>query len=70
MVKVKRGFETWKRGLGRQKMVYKVVSLQNKVRTPKQDNIVRYKPQNLRGISEISLLSQNCSIYQIYISNE
>jgi hypothetical protein len=40
MVKVKRGFETWKRGLGRLEMVSKVVSLQNKVKTPKQDNIV------------------------------
>jgi hypothetical protein len=40
MVKVKRGFETWKRGIGRWKMVAKVVSLQNKVRTPKQDSIV------------------------------
>jgi hypothetical protein len=48
----------------------KVVSLQNKVRTPKQDNMLQYKPQNLRGINKISLLSQNCSIYQIYISNK
>jgi hypothetical protein len=34
-----RGFDTWKRGLGVWNVVAKVVSLQNKVRTPKQDNI-------------------------------
>jgi hypothetical protein len=70
MVKGRRGFETRKRGLGRWEMVAKVVSLQNNVRTPKQDNMLQYKPQNLRGINKISLLSQNCSIYQIYISNK
>jgi hypothetical protein len=58
MVKVKRGFETQKRGLGMWKMVAKVVSLENKVRTLKHDNIVRYKLQNLRGINEKCLLSQ------------
>jgi hypothetical protein len=63
-------FEAWKRGLGRWEMVSKVVSLQNNVRTPKQDNMLQYKPQNLRGINKISLLSQNCNIYQIYISNK
>ena len=70
MVKVKRGFETWKRGIGRWKMVARVVFLQNNVRTPQKDNIVQYKPQNLKGISKISLLSQNCNIYQIYNSKE
>jgi hypothetical protein len=70
MFKVKRGFETWKKGLRRYNMVSKVVSLQNKVITPKQDNIVRYKPQNLRGINEIRLLSHNCNIYQIYVINK
>jgi hypothetical protein len=70
MVKGRRGFEARERGLGRWEMVVKVVSLQNNVRTPKQDNMLSYKPQNLRGISKISWLSQNCSIYQIYISNK
>ena len=67
MVKGKRGFEAQERGLGRWEMILKVVSLQSNVRTPKQDNIVRYKPQNLRGIGEISLLSYNYIIYHMYI---
>jgi len=40
MFKGRRGFENWKIGLGRWDMVIKVVSFQNKVGTPKQDNIV------------------------------
>jgi hypothetical protein len=40
MVKGRRGFEARERGLGRWEMVVKVVSLQNNVRTPKQDNML------------------------------
>jgi hypothetical protein len=65
MVKGSRGFEARERGLGRWEMVVKVVSP-----TPKQDNMLQYKPQNLRGINKISFVSQNYNIYKIYISNK
>jgi hypothetical protein len=40
------------------------------VRTPKNDNIVQYKPQNVRGIRKILFLYHKCNIYLIFNSQE
>jgi hypothetical protein len=51
-------------------MIAKVISLQNNVRTPKQDDILQYKPQNLRGINKISLLSRTAAYISFISDNE